>query len=322
MSEAAFTLSGSGSHGQDPTTSEYLRCYELPQPPAVRYGYYRFESPQPKDRVSLFGQAWLPEHAKGTVLLLHGYSEHTGNYAQLIHDFVNARLAVMAMDLRGHGLSEGPRGHLGSPTAYVEDVETFLEKIFPQLLPNRPLYLWGHSLGSLVGLQLLVRGKAPVRPAAAVFSSALLGLPELSGSQKILAALAPLVAKFFPTLPVTHGISSGTLSHDEEYLARRHEDPLVIRVSTPLWLLSIRKAIAQVQAEAARFQHLSPTLFLLAGDERVTNLNEARRFAFHAYASLRHKVIEFPGYYHELEKEKDLRPRIVSESLAWINSHH
>jgi hypothetical protein len=54
----------------------------------------------------------------------------------------------------------------------------------------------------------------------------------------------------------------------------------------------------------------------------VTNLNEARRFAFHAYGSLKHKVIEFPGYYHELEKEKGVRDRILSESLAWIRSHH
>lgn len=318
-----FKLSEPGSSlSHDPVMMEYLRCYEFPQPPAVRYGFLRFESPQTKDRVGLFGQAWVPPHATGTVLLLHGYCEHAGNYSHLIADFTNARLAVIMLDLRGHGLSEGPRGHLQNPDTYAEDVEAFVDRIYPQVLPNRPLYLWAHSLGSLVALQLLKRGKLPVRPSAVVLSSPLLGLPELVGSQKFLAKIAPVVAAILPTLPIAHGIPSGVLSHDEEYLARRHEDPLIGRNTTPKWFLAIRKAVAEVQAHAAKYLNLSPTLFLLAGDEKVTNLNESRRFAFQAYGSLKHKVIEFPGYYHELEKEKAIRARIVSESLAWFKSHH
>lgn len=301
---------------------EYLRCYEFPLPPSVRYGYRRFESPQSNDRVNLFGQAWLPNHATGTVAILHGYSEHSGNYAQLVHDFIEARLAVVMIDLRGHGLSEGPRGHLERPETYAEDLEAFLNSLVPQLLPHRPLYLWGHSLGGLIGLQLLLRGKLPSRPAAAIFTSPLLGFPELVGRQKLLAGLAPAVSAVFPTLPIAHGISPQVLSHDEEYLAKRFEDPLISRVTTPRWLLSVRKATGSIQAAATKFQNLSPTLFLLAGDERVTNLNDARKFAFQAYGGLKHKVIEFPGYFHELEKEKAIRPRLISEFLAWIKCHH
>jgi hypothetical protein len=53
----------------------------------------------------------------------------------------------------------------------------------------------------------------------------------------------------------------------------------------------------------------------------VTSLNEARKFAFRAYSGLTHKVIEFPGYFHELEKEKAIRARVVSESIGWFKSH-
>lgn len=318
-----FKLSDPGTTiVQDPAMGEYLRCYEFPQPPDVRYGYFHFESPQTKDRVRLFGQAWLPNHAVGTVLLLHGYSEHSGNYAQLVRNFTDAKFAVMAMDMRGHGLSEGPRGHADSPTTYVEDLEFFANSVFQQLLPQRPLYVWGHSLGGLVGLQVLLRAKLPTRPTAAVFTSAMLGFPELTGPQKILAKLAPLIAKILPTLPVAHGISTNVLSHDESYLARRFEDPLISRVATPKWLLSMQVAVNELQKNADQFQKLNQTLFMLAGDEKVTNLNEARKFAFKAYAGVKHKVIEFPGYYHELEKEPGVRERIVSESIAWFKSHN
>jgi acylglycerol lipase len=317
-----FKLSDPGSSlAPDPAMSEYLRCYEFPQPPSVRYGFRRFESPQAHDRVNLFGQAWLPNHAVGTVLLMHGYAEHGGNFAQLVREFLDARLAVALLDMRGHGLSEGPRGHLDSPNAYAEDAEAFLAGVFPHLLPNRPLFLWGHSLGALVGLQLLLRKNLPARPHAAVFTSPLLGYPELVGRQKILAGLAPAVAAILPTLPIAHGIPPQNLSHDQNYLDRRQQDPLICRVSTPRWLLSVRKAMNEVQKQVREFQNLCPTLLLLAGDERVTNLNEARRFAFQAYAGMKHKVIEFPGYFHELEKETDIRPRIVAESLAWLKSH-
>lgn len=302
--------------------SEYLRCYEFPQPPSVRYGFVRMESPQEEDRVGLFGQAWIPAHATGTVLLIHGYAEHAGNYARLVKDLVDAHLAVAVLDFRGHGLSEGPRGHVEAPTTYAEDVEAFLAEVFPQLLPNRPLYLWAHSLGALVALQLLRRGKLPVRPAAAVLTSPLLGFPELSGPQKYLAAIAPVISAIAPTLPVAHGIPPEVLSHDEEYLARRLEDPLISRVATPRWLTSVAKAVLDVQAHATDYAQIAPTLLMLAGEEKVTNLNAARKFAFKAYGGLRHKVIEFPGYYHELEKEKGVRERVLAESVAWIKSHH
>lgn len=319
--QTAFKLTEPGaSLGQEPAMREYLRCYDYPQPPDVRYGYVRFESPQSADRVNLFGQAWLPDHAVGTVLLIHGYAEHTGNYSRLVKNFTDARFAVATMDLRGHGLSEGPRGHLESPDAYAEDIEHFMDTVFPALLPRRPLFLWAHSLGGLVGLQLLRRARMPVRPMGAVFTSPLLGFPELSGAQKALAKVAPLVAKALPTLPIAHGIPQEVLSHDEAYLAARKDDPLIIRVTTPRWFMSVKKAVNEVQNNAGDFQKLAPTLFLLAGQEKVTSLNDARKFAFQAYSGLRHKVIEFPGYFHELEKEKEIRERVVSESIAWFRS--
>lgn len=317
-----FKLSDPGtSLANDPTMGEYLRCYDFPQPPDVRYGCLRFNSLQQQDRVSLFGQAWLPSHAMGTILLLHGFSEHTGNFSELVRFFVKNKFAVIAMDMRGHGLSEGPRGHLENPHFYAEDIETFIRLVFHQVLPHRPLYLWGHSLGSLVGLQVLLRGKLPIRPSAAVFSSAFLGFPELTGVQKFLATFASPMAKLLPTLPISHGISPQKLSHDESYLARRNDDPLISKVATPKWFTSCEQAISEVQRNAETFQHLTPTLFLLAGNENITNLNEARRFAFTAYNSTKHKVIEFPGFFHELEKEPEIRERVVQESVAWFKSH-
>lgn len=317
-----FRLSDSGSKlALSPTMAEYLRAYELPLPPAARYGTVLVTSPQEKYRVALRAQAWAPDHATGTIAFLHGYSEHVGNYARLIRDLVDARFAVIAFDLRGHGLSEGPAGHSPSPTAYAEDAEKVLGEIFPQILPNMPLYLWGHSMGAMTVLQLIRRGRLPVNPAAAALTSPLLGFPELTGVQKFLAKLSPLLAHIVPSLPVSHGIGYTDLSHDEAYLARRLDDPMIRKVATPMWLESMKIAVGELQLSAEQFANGCPTLLMLAGDERVTNLLEARRFAFRAYAGQRHKVLEFPGMRHELEKEPEVRARVVSESVGWFRSH-
>lgn len=317
-----FRLSDPGTpFAQNPAMSEYLRAYDFPLPPEVRYGFTRIDSPQEKDRVSLMAQAWVPAHAVGTIVLIHGYSEHCGNYARLVREFTQSQFAVIAFDHRGHGLSEGPPAHVESPETYAEDAEKIIGEIFPHVLPSRPLFIWGHSLGAMVGLQLILRHNLPVRPRAAVFSSPLLGFPILDGLQKILSGIAPLLAKLLPSLPVAHGIPSDFLSHDEQYLARRHEDPLIKNSTTPKWFESTKQSVAKLQKNAEAFRSLAPTLFLLAGDEKITNLNAARDFAFRAYAGPNHKVIEFPGLYHELEKEPAVRSRVVSESIAWFRLH-
>jgi lysophospholipase len=310
-----------GSQALDPGITEYLRSYGLPLPPVARYGHARILTPQEKHRVALHAQAWVPPHATGTVALLHGYSEHSANYARLIRELIAAHFAVIAFDFRGHGLSEGPAGHASGPHVYAEDAEAVIAEIFPHALPRSPLFLWGHSLGAMTGLQLVLRQRLPVAPSAVVFTSPLLGFPVLTGAQKVLAKLAPVLARVLPALPVSHGVPPEDLAHDEAYLARRYDDPLVRRVATPRWFESAKSAVAELQAQADRFPALAPTLLMLAGDERITNLQDARRFAFRAFAGQKHKVIEFPGMFHELEKEPAVRSRVVSESVAWFRSH-
>ena len=315
-----FQLSDPGVPlGLDPAMREYLLCYNFPQPPAFRYGYTRFESQQTRDRVLLFGQAWLPEHALGTIFLQHGYGEHSGNFPLLVQNLLQANFAVAAMDLRGHGLSQGPRAHLSDPNFYAEDLQQFISGVVPVLLPNKPIFLWAHSLGALVALQVILQNKPSIK--SAVLTSPLLGFPPLVGAQKVLASLVPILAKLVPSFPIAHGIQDRFLSHDQKYLAVREHDPLILQNTTPLWFQSISSAVSRIQESGKAFQNLCPTLLLLAGDEHVTNLTESRKFAFQAYSSSRHKVIEFPGYYHELEKELELRERVVAESIAWLRMH-
>src|SRR5262249_29036793 len=73
------------------------------------------------------GRHWrraAPAHdePRGVVVLVHGYAEHLGRYDAFVAHLVGRGLAVVAVDLRGHGRSGGPRGHCLDFAELVGDV--------------------------------------------------------------------------------------------------------------------------------------------------------------------------------------------------------
>ncbi len=60
------------------------------------------------DGLGLFTQSWTPDQGgKGTIVLVHGYAEHSGRYAHVAEYFVQQGYNVHALDHRGHGQSRG-----------------------------------------------------------------------------------------------------------------------------------------------------------------------------------------------------------------------
>ena len=58
----------------------------------------------------LFERSWLPDgEPKGAIIIVHGYAEHSGRYDYAGCWLAERRYAVHALDLRGHGRSEGER---------------------------------------------------------------------------------------------------------------------------------------------------------------------------------------------------------------------
>src|SRR2546428_12675153 len=73
---------------------------------------------------------WAPQgRARADVLVVHGYFEHGGRYAELASAFADAGLATTAGDLRGHGVSAGRRGHISRFDQYLDDGGTALHTL-------------------------------------------------------------------------------------------------------------------------------------------------------------------------------------------------
>ena len=92
---------------------------------------------------------------RGTVMIVHGFTENAFKYAELIHSMLRNGYSVCAYDQRGHGRSWRPEGiddlsltHVDAFEEYVTDLEKVVEALLTPM--PRPWLLFAHSMGGAV----------------------------------------------------------------------------------------------------------------------------------------------------------------------------
>lgn len=254
---------------------------------------------------------WAVEggEALGTLLVIHGLSEHSGRYQPMAEAARLAGFAVSAVDLHGHGESPGRRGHIHDfDTDHLGAVDALVRTVEKER-PNTPLILVGHSLGGLIAARWAQRR---------VFARRLRGLvlvtpfvaPRVSIPGWKLAATA-ILRNLVPSFTLPTGIADEVLFRDPAERERFAADPLVQRrISAGHWAALTRER-ERLSAEAASLE--VPTLMLLAGDDRVVSTEASRELASRMPLVT---VIEYPEAYHALHHDPCAR-EVLRDVFAW-----
>lgn len=248
---------------------------------------------------------------RGTVVILHGYAEHSGRYAGLIAALDEAGYESHLLDLRGHGHSEGVRGYVPRFDDYFEDVDLFVAKVREDRVPGLPLILLGHSLGGLISLGYVLRHPGAFH-ALAVSSPFLHPAMEVPALKAGLAVVASLLV---PTYLTSSEIDSRGLSHDPAVVADYDQDPLVFKTFNPHWFFEVRRVQEEVLERAGEIR--LPTLFLLGGSDPIADPGRSRA-VFERLGSLDKSLEVYPGLFHEVFNEVD-RARVVQDLLSWLD---
>ena len=104
------------------------------------------------DGLHLYVQGWEPNGSvRAVICLIPGLGEHSGRYAHIAHFLLASGYAVISFDLRGHGNSEGIRGHFPSIDVVLQDLDALLLTA-RERYPDIPVFLYGHSLGGILVL--------------------------------------------------------------------------------------------------------------------------------------------------------------------------
>lgn len=266
------------------------------------------------DGTRLFYQAWQPANtpARACIALVHGWSDHSGRYMNLVNHVVPQGYAVYALDLRGHGNSEGGRGHVQQWADYRNDVHGFLAKV-STAHPTLPRFLMGHSMGGLVVLEYAIHH--PNAGLAGLIASApLLSEPNIS---PVLVALADILSNIVPALSISPGADANTISRDPAVVQAYLADPLVHGRATPRAATEGKKARAFVQqnADAIRVPFL-----LFYGDADALVPPQTSREVFGKISSPDKTRHEYVGGYHEMLNDTD-KAQVLADVSAWLHQH-
>jgi alpha-beta hydrolase superfamily lysophospholipase len=257
-------------------------------------------------------RAWEVPAARCAMLVVHGHGEHSGRYEAFAEDMAGDGCSVYAFDLRGHGRSEGRRGHARSFDTLLQDVDRFRHTVEGLVEPGTPLFLLGQSLGGLVALRYVQELQPPVRGVVLVAPWLATAMPV----PRWKTLLAPLMGKLIPTLPFHTRLDAAQLSHDPAVVQAYRDDRYVHDVITPRLFAGISAAMGLAFQHADRV--LVPLLLLLPGGDRVVDTPRSLAFA-RALPTRNVTTHVFPGLRHEPLNELE-RDRVLRELRSWLNA--
>ena len=175
------------------------------------------------DGLQMYSKGWAPKgKPKGTICLVHGHGEHIGRYEHVAAALTEQGYALLGFDLRGHGKSGGPRGHLPSFEAFMMDIDRFLEETAGRY-PGVPQFLYGHSLGGILVLNYALRRKPRLAGVICTAASLRTALEE----QKVKVVMARVMGALMPAMTIASGLDPKTLSCDPAVVQTYVSDPLV-----------------------------------------------------------------------------------------------
>ncbi len=265
----------------------------------------------------LFGRIWTPEDRRrdelaGHVLFVHGLADHSGRYAELAAHLASIGLAMIAIDLHGHGESDGLRAYVHDFEDYLADVDVLFERAAVEF-GGTPCFLMGHSMGATVAM-LSVLDRKPELAGLILSSGAFERGEDLS---PLLAKMSHVIAAIAPRL-ATVKLDPALITRDIDRAAAYRDDPLVdhggIRARTGSQML---KALDRIMQSAREIK--VPTLLFHGTGDRITNPAGSQKL-FERIASTDKTLKLYEGFSHETLNEQG-RDMVYRDLISWITAH-
>jgi len=270
---------------------------------------------QAEDGAKIFFRHYNAQNERAGLVLAHGLGEHSGRYQNVVAPLLAAGISVWVPDHRGHGQSDGQRGHITAFDQYLNDLKGVMILAQERLSTNSPCFLLGHSLGGLIALRFAQQ--FPQLPAAVIVSSPALGMTVKVPALK--SVLGKIMSSIWPGLSLGNELDPTKISHDPEVVAAYIDDPLVHDRVSARWFTEFLSAMATAQDLAS--QLTAPVLMQLAGDDHLTAVDASR--GFFNRLTLEDKTLYcYDDLYHEIYNEPpDQRAAVIDDLVNWLNAH-
>jgi alpha-beta hydrolase superfamily lysophospholipase len=259
-----------------------------------------------------FNTCFPRDPPQAVVALLHGYADYSARFTHVMDAWGERGIATVAIDMRGHGRAEGPRGYCERFDEYLDDVSE-LEHLAEEQVPGAPRFLFGHSFGGLVAAIAAIADPSPWR--ALILSAPYLGVAVHVPAAKLFAG--KVMSRLAPRLGMSSGLHGADVTHDPVRARAYDEDPMIFKNVTARWYTE--SEAAQKRAQAGAPSVTMPLYVLMGTGDRIAKPEAAQ--AFFDAAGSPDKTWDAPeGLFHEVLNEPEWRP-IADRVGDWILAH-
>jgi acylglycerol lipase len=251
------------------------------------------------------------------LVVVHGLGEHSGRYLHLPHYLKETFGAIYCYDQRGHGRSEGIRGHCDHFDQFTDDLSEYIARV-AEKHANRfgkaEVHVLAHSFGGLVAIRAhFLNATLPVK--SVLTSSPLLGVKVKIPMVKKFAALG--LSKIWGSLQLANEIDVATVSRDPAVVEAYKKDRLVHNKATPRFYIEMTAAIADTVRRDAGFPY--PLCMMIALQDKIVDPDAERRF--YNNLKVRDKQLhQYPAFFHEIMNELG-KEKVFEDITTWSLAH-
>jgi alpha-beta hydrolase superfamily lysophospholipase len=265
-----------------------------------------------KDGLEIFAQAWEPTviQSKAVVCHVHGLGEHSSRYAHVAEALGKEGFIFLTYDLRGHGRSDGTRGHINSIEEFMQDIDLLLEQAKTRY-PGLPVFLYGHSLGGIQVLHYGLTRKPEVKGVIATGA----GLKTALEQQTMKLLAVKVLGVLTPNTSIVSGLDVNALSRDQSVVQAYIQDTLVHDKATLGFGKNMLGVVHWTLKNAGKFS--LPLLLLHGKEDAIAFPSSSMEFA----ASLKEKctLVLWEGAYHELHNEPE-KDEVFKTMTLWMDA--
>lgn len=275
------------------------------------------------DKGNIEGYIWDVAEAAKVVCIVHGIGEYGGRFDRVAKALTDRNIAVVAMDLRGHGNSLGKKGDCAPRKDVLDDVSALI-KYAQKKYPGRNVTLYGHSMGGNIVLDYRSRGEFNGVPASYIISAPWIRLVRPVPAP--LYGVVKLLAKIVPTMTISSSVDEKILGNPESVRPYK-ENPMVHnRISV---LCAVDGFDTGMELERGTLENNGaaigiPVLLMHGGEDKICDVEGSRRIAKRLRESGENiTYIEWDGLYHEIHNgnASSKGDEVIAKITEWAETH-
>ena len=265
------------------------------------------------DKTKLYGKNWSVPNPKAAILIIPGFGDHCERYKYIPSFFNEHNVAVVGIDLRGHGQSSGERGYTPNARAFFDDITSGIEKVHELYSENLPLIMYGDGIGA--ALLIIYTHQRYVDPLP--YQALIACTPSICFPKKPNPIHLAIVRSFAFLTPHTRSSVAG-----DQYIYTNNQEAIDARKTDQFvhdrWPGRTTCVFCELSLDVEKHvYHLSIPTLVQHGSKAITPMEKVRQWVRKSKGDITFK--EWEDFYHELHNDLG-RTELFTYTLSWIEA--